>query len=144
MDHSNTLLEERIPVKLKLAALWTAVMFCYVYGDYFELYVPHKVQGLVTGNNMLDSPLKLFAASIVAVLPGLMVCGSVLLRPRPSRVLNLVLGSLYTALMLLVGALSLSTWRTFYVFLALLESVLTLAVVWQAWHWPRTEASARD
>ena len=135
MEHSGNPQEEQIPVKMKLAALWTAVMFCYVYGDYFELYVPHKVQGLVSGHNMLDSPGKLFAASIVAVLPALMICGSVLLPTRPNRVLNLVLGTGYTALMLLVGSLSLSVWRTFYVFLALLESVLTVIVVWQAWTW---------
>ena len=142
MKRSGHLQEESIPVKGKLAALWTAVMFCYVYGDYFELYVPHKVQGLVTGDNMLDSPLKLVAASIVAVLPGLMICGSVFLPARPNRVLNLVLGTAYTALMLLVGSLSLSTWRTFYVLLALLESVLTAVVVWQAWSWKRAEAPA--
>ena len=142
MKRSGKLQEGQIPVKGKLAALWTAVMFCYVYGDYFELYVPHKVQGLVTGDNMLDSPLKLFVASIVAVLPALMICGSVFLPARPNRVLNLVLGTGYTALMLLVGSLSLSVWRAFYVFLALLESVLTVLIVWQAWHWRPVEASA--
>ena len=139
MEHQRFLHEEQIPVKIKLAALWTAVMFCYVYGDYFELYVPHKVQGLITGDNMLDSPVKVFVASIVAVLPGLMICGAVLLRTKPNRVLNLVLGTAHTALMLLVGSLSLSTWRTFYVFLALLESVLTATIVWQAWHWKQAE-----
>ena len=134
MEHKAALQEEKIPLKLKLAALWTAVTFCYVYGDYFELYVPHKVQGLVTGDNMRDSPGKVFAASIVAVVPALMICGAVFLWAKPNRVLNLVLGTVYTALVL-VGSLSLSTWRTFYVFLALLESVLTATIVWQAWHW---------
>ena len=139
MEHRSALYEEQIPVKIKLAALWTAVMFCYVYGDYFELYVPHKVQGLITGDNMLDSPVKVFVASIVAILPGLMICGAVFLRAKPNRMLNLVLGTAYTALMLLVGSLSLSTWRTFYVFLSLLESVLTAIFVWQAWHWKQSE-----
>ena len=142
MNQQSTLPGEYIPIQIKLAALWTAVMFCYVYGDYFELYVPHKVQGLLSGANMLDSPGKLFAASIVAVLPALMICGAVLLPARPNRVLNLVLGTGYTALMLLVGSLSLSTWRTFYVFLALLESVLTATIVWQAWHWKPAQTPA--
>ena len=144
MKRPGNLQEEQIPVKVKLTALWATVMFCYVYGDYFELYVPHKVQGLITGNNMLDSPTKLFAASTVAVLPALMIAGSVLLPARPNRVLNLVLGTGYTALMLLVGSLSLSTWRTFYVFLALLESVLTVLIVWQAWQWRPVAAPAPE
>lgn len=142
MKHKTTLHEETISVKGKLAALWTAVMFCYVYGDYFELYVPQKVQGMVTGESILDSPGKLFAASIVAVLPALMIGCSVFLRAKPNRVLNLVVGTVYTALMLLVGSLSLSTWRIFYVFLALLESALTALIVWQAWRWTKAEVPA--
>lgn len=141
IDRQTDLQEGEVQVKVKLAALWTVVMFCYVYGDYFELYVPKKVQGLVTGDNMLDSPMKLFVASIVAVTPALMICCSVFLPAKPNRVLNLVLGTAYTALMLLVGAMSLSVWRTFYVFLALLESVLTVLIVGQAWNWAKTEAA---
>jgi hypothetical protein len=34
----------KIHVKLKLSALWASVMFCYIYGDYFELYKPGKLQ----------------------------------------------------------------------------------------------------
>ncbi|MFT5299050.1 MAG: hypothetical protein ACI9YH_005102, partial [Colwellia sp.] len=30
----------KINVKLKISALWVAVMFCYVYGDYIQIYVP--------------------------------------------------------------------------------------------------------
>lgn len=41
--------EPQVNVKLKLAALWASVMFCYLYGDYFELYVPEKVDSLLTG-----------------------------------------------------------------------------------------------
>ncbi len=68
-----------------------------------------------------------------------MICGSVLLPAKPNRLLNLVLGTAYTALMLLVAVMSLSTWRTFYVFLALLESALTVLIVGQAWNWAKTE-----
>ena len=37
----------KVNIKLKLSLLWTSVMFCYVYGDYFQLYVPGKVEGLI-------------------------------------------------------------------------------------------------
>jgi hypothetical protein len=30
----------RVHVRLKLFALWSSVMFFYIYGDYFELYTP--------------------------------------------------------------------------------------------------------
>ncbi len=34
----------KINVKIKLAALWASVMFCYIYADYFGLYEPGKLQ----------------------------------------------------------------------------------------------------
>ena len=35
--------DARIPVRIKLAALWTSAMSCYIYGDYFWLYQPGKL-----------------------------------------------------------------------------------------------------
>ena len=38
-----------VNVRVKLAALWASVMFCYIYADYFGLYVPGKLQGMLEG-----------------------------------------------------------------------------------------------
>ena len=48
-----------VDIKIKLSGLWTTLMFCYIYGDYFELYTPGKVKDLLSGDNMLDTPTKL-------------------------------------------------------------------------------------
>lgn len=69
----NDLQDFKIDVKFKLSALWASVTFCYLYGDYFELYVPKKVEGLANGDNMLDSPMKLFIAAFLLLIPALMV-----------------------------------------------------------------------
>lgn len=69
----NNLEDFKVNIRLKLSALWTSVMFCYIYGDYFELYVPNKVEGLLNGNNLLDSPMKLFGASVLLAIPALMI-----------------------------------------------------------------------
>ncbi len=134
----QSLQDTPVNIKIKLAALWTSVMFCYIYGDYFELYVPGKIEGLISGDNNLDNPTKLMVATIVLAIPALMIACSILLPPKPNRLLNMVLGIFYTLVMLLIGALSLSLWRSFYVFLAGIESVLTFIIFWQALRWPRT------
>jgi hypothetical protein len=126
-----------INIKLKLAALWTSVTLCYLYGDYFELYVPGKTEGLVNGNNLLNSPLNLFLASVLLTLPALMVFASIALNPLINKWLNIVLGIFYTCIMLLIAATSLVPWREFYVFLAITESVLTSLIVWYALKWPK-------
>ncbi len=131
----------KVNVRIKLSALWTAVMFCYIYGDYFELYVPKKVEELLTGQNILDSTMKLFTVTVILAIPALMIFLSLMLKPTLSKWLNIGVGVFFTLFTLLVGISSISKWRTFYVFLSLLESVITVIIVWQAWTWskPKTE-----
>jgi hypothetical protein len=127
----------KVNVRIKLSALWASVMFCYIYGDYFSLYVPNKIKGFISGENMLDSPIKLLAATILMVIPSLMIFLSILLKPKLARLLNIIFGIIYTAIMLLIAATTLAPWWAFYVFLALVESVITVLIVWQAYKWPR-------
>ena len=126
-----------INVKLKLAALWISATFCYLYGDYFELYTPGKIDGLLNGDNVLNSPGLLFTAALVMTIPPLMVAASLMLKPKLNRWLNITFGTVFTILMLLIAVGSLTPWYSFYVFLALVESVLTALIVWYAFKWPK-------
>ncbi|TGD57900.1 DUF6326 family protein [Flavobacterium humi] len=134
---ANDLKDFKINVRLKLASLWTAVMFCYIYGDYFELYVPGKTQGLLNGHNMLDSPTKLFMATFILAIPAMMIFLSLILTPKWAKWLTIGIGIFFTLFTLLVGISSLSEWKTFYVFLSFLESIITAIIVFQAWSWPK-------
>ncbi len=126
-----------INIKLKMSALWASVMFLYIYGDYFELYVPKKIESLLNGQNMLNTAYKLLFATISLTLPSLMIFLSIMIKPNWNRVLNISVGIFLTLFTLLVGASSFTEWRIFYVMLALLESIVTSIIVWKAWHWPR-------
>lgn len=72
--------DHKINIKLQLSALWTGVMFLYIYGDYFELYVPGKVNGLLNGQNMLDNPGKLFLATVLLAIPALLIFLNLMLK----------------------------------------------------------------
>lgn len=127
----------KVNVKIKLSALWASVMFCYVYGDYFSLYVPGKLATFLSGDTMLDHPVKLLAASLLMAIPAFMVFLSVLLKPQINRILNLVFGAIYTAIMLLIAVTSIAPWWTFYVFFAIVEVVITSLIVYNAFKWPK-------
>lgn len=129
----------KVNIRLKLSALWTGVMFCYIYGDYFELYVPKKVAGLLDGQNMLDTPMKLFSATFILTIPALMIFLSLMLSPKLTKWLNIGIGVFFTIFTFLVGISSISEWRMFYVFLSLVESFITIAIVWQAWNWKKID-----
>lgn len=143
MQSTNTnphsLEDVKVNIKIKLSALWASVTLCYLYGDYFELYVPQKTMGLVDGNNLLNSPLKLLSAAILLAIPAVMVFLALFLKPGINRLLNIVTGLFFTAIMLLIACTSLTAWRAFYVFLALTESFITILIVYYSWNWPKNK-----
>lgn len=125
----------KIHVRFKLFALWCSVMFFYIYCDYFELYQPGKLQGMVAGTGPLGrvSQAALLGMSAIMILPSLMPFLTLTLPPRVTRLLNITCGALYSVLMALVirGA-----WH-FYLLYGLIEIGLTMLVVWYAWTWPK-------
>jgi len=135
---NSTWQNSTIDVKIKLAALWSAVVCCYIYGDYFSFYVPGKLDKFLQGQTMLDSPVKLFAASVLMAVPSVMIFLSIASRAPLNRWLNIVFGVFYTSIMVLIAFVSIAPWWTFYVFLAIVEAVLTSLIVWYAWHWPKS------
>jgi len=139
MDKKTILEDYKVNIRIKLSALWATIMFCYIYGDYFELYVPKKVDALLSGENNLDSPYKLFAATIILTIPSLMIFLSVVLKPLLSKWLNIGIAIFLTLFTLLVGVASITEWRIFYVFLSFLESILTISVVVLALKWPKVQ-----
>jgi len=138
---TNNLEDFRVNVRIKLSALWTAVMFCYIYGDYFELYVPQKVDGLLNGQNMLDTPTKLLIATFILTVPALMIFLSLMLSAKLTKWLNISIGIFFTLFTILVGISSISEWKMFYVFLSFMESIITLIIVYQAWNWGKLKSA---
>jgi hypothetical protein len=129
----------KVHVRFKLSALWAALMFCYTYGDYFGLYVPGKLKGMLAGSGPIGpvSQGTLVATSVLLAVPGVMVFLSLVLPPRLTRWLNIILGAFYIAIMLMTmpGAWS------FYILLGIIEIVLGALTVWYAWSWPKRAAA---
>jgi hypothetical protein len=115
-------------------------MFCYVYGDYFGLYVPGKVEELLAGRMVplgAVTQSMLLGTSAMMAVPALMV-GAVLLLPAVvARWASVLLGLVYAVIMLLTMP---GAWR-FYVFFGVVEVLLSLGIVWVAWRWPRQRAT---
>jgi hypothetical protein len=126
-----------VPIRYKLSALWISVMFLYIYADYFELYVPGKLQSILAGQMIPLGPVTqnvLLGTAAMLALPSLMIFLSVALRASATRWLNIAVGAIYTAIQ--IAVVSGSGW-TFYVAMGLLETALTVLIVWTAWKWPR-------
>jgi len=125
----------KVHVRFKLSALWAALMFCYIYGDYFGLYVPGKLQGMLAGDGPIGpvSQGTLVATAILLAAPGIMVFLSLVLPSRPNRWINILLAAFYIVIMLMTmpGAWS------FYILLGSIEIALGALTIWYAWSWPK-------
>ena len=130
----------RVHVRLKLFALWSSVMFFYIYGDYFELYESGKLQEMLAGRMPFAAISQgvLLGMAGVMVVPCLMPFLSLVLPARLNRWLNIIFGLIYSLIMVVAAN---SSWY-FYVLFGVIEIVLTLLIVWYAWTWPK-EASSR-
>ena len=138
---AGALEDVKIPVKLKLSALWAATLFLYAYGDIFGFFRPDVIESVKAGKiaGFQINQGFLLAVSIYILIPSAMVFLTLVLKPEVNRWANLIVSVAYFATIVL-SAIG-ETWA-YYIFLSLAESVLTLLIVWHAWKWPQRQVSA--
>lgn len=144
MTSKTELQDFKIDIKVKLSALWVSVMFCYIYGDFFSLFVPGRIKGLINGQSGAGAttPWTLLAYAILLSLPPIMIFLSLLLRPKANRILNVFLGALFTLIMLMVVSASIEKWMIFYIYLGVVEIIITCLIIAYAWKWPKQSSDA--
>lgn len=139
LDQSTAKEAVRLPVQMKLSALWASLMFLYIYADFLSLYGPGQMEEAMAGR-MGPLPVtqgSVLAAAVLMLIPALMIYLSPALQPRAARWANIVVGLLYTAFNVwnLVG----ETWA-FYLLFGIVEIALTLLIVGYAWRWRSPQA----
>jgi hypothetical protein len=134
----HTLEDINVSVKLKLAALWAGFMFLYIYVDYFALYMPGKIAGILKGRVFVfDITQGFLLATLASVtIPALMIFLSVGLPAKVNRWANIIIAAVYIPYTLfnLAG----EAWMHM-VFGAVVEVVLLCLIIRYAWKWPRIE-----
>ena len=122
-----------VDTRLKIAALWTAMLFIFVYVDLFSLYRPDVRADLEAGRLFAFdvSQAFLFFTTLYIVLPSLMIYLTLVLSRGINRVLNLALAAVY-AVTIVGGAVG--EWG-YFVLGSAVEAALLAAVVYHAWTW---------
>jgi hypothetical protein len=139
---TTTLEDQRIPVRVKLAAAWTSVMFLYVYVDILAFFKPGVINGILAGKvwefDVSQTLLTTFLA--LMAIPIFMVVLSMTLPARATRITNLIVASVQVpyAAFNVVG----ESWTYFYGLGVALEVILLALILRYAWTWPRTAPSA--
>ncbi len=137
---ARILADTKINVKIKLTALWAAVMSCYVYGDLLGFYKTGGIEELIAGKGaggIQITQVVVLGIAISMAIPSVMIFLSLTLKPKANRWANIILGIFYTVFIL--GTMLMSGAWAYYIFLGIVEAVLTALIVWYAWKWPKQE-----
>ena len=141
MSRPTSLSNYAVDIKIKLALLWTSLMFLYIYADYFQLMTPGKLERMIALQTPMGptSPGLLMIFSVILIIPALMIVLSVFLKPRLNRLLNMVMAFLYACISILIIVTSIDDeWHTFYVLFNAVELLVFVLIMSQAWKWPKT------
>lgn len=127
--------EQKVNVRVKLAGLWTAIMFLYIYIDYFHLYKPGTITDILNGKVFkfdINETFTFIGLTSVA-MPAIMIYLSLVVKAKINRPLNITAGVIFAiyAGLNLIG----ETWVSYY-WGFFIELVLFVLVVRTAWKWP--------
>ncbi len=131
-----------VPVRAKLAAAWTSLMFLYIYVDYLALYKPGVIDDILVGvvHEFDTGPTFVALALTLMAIPSLMILLSTTLPARVNRATNLVVATLYIPVSMYNAAGESWTYFYFYGLSIGLELLLLAFILRSAWTWPRTPA----
>jgi hypothetical protein len=143
-NKKTTKLEDaKINVKLKLSALWAAVMFMYVYADVRAFYEPGIIEQIIKGKFAaagMTTTQALLLGLITMTPPSVMVFLSLVLKPKVNRWANIILGIFYTLVVLVTQFGLMMDTSINFIGSGVVEVVLTSLIVWYALTWPKQEA----
>jgi hypothetical protein len=125
----------RINPRIKISALWTAMLFLFVCVDLFSLYRSDvraeleagKIAAFTIGQGYL------LGVMIYVLVPSLMVFLSLVLAPRVTRTANIVVAAVYAVT---VAGSAIGEWN-YFILGSVAEAVLLAGVVYYAWTWPK-------
>jgi len=138
-------INSKIDIKVKLAALWTSIMFLYTYADYFDAMTPASIEmskNLETPMGPL-TPGLLLAFSVILIVPSLMIILAIFLKSKTNRLLNIIVALLWSSMsiILFVGTIA-SEWHQFYALFQFIEVIVFGLIIWQAYKWPKDLSDA--
>lgn len=122
--------------RIKIAALWTSMLFVYVYVDLFGFFRADVRADIEAGEIFVFTIGQgvLLGMTVYVLVPILMLFLSLVLPVRLTRTANLVVPVLY-AVTVVGGAIG--EW-SYYLLGSLVEVALLAGVVYYAWTWPTT------
>ncbi|MFA6083539.1 DUF6326 family protein [Mucilaginibacter sp.] len=132
-----------VPIRFKLAGLWLTVFLLFIYGDLLSMWIPTRLNGLLHGkmDDGSTTPAKLLAIAIYITIYALMPLVNLIFSQKISGILNIIIAVLLIAFWLFIlVSFSFDAMWNFYIYLAVLEIILALIIIYGSWRWIKSKA----
>ena len=117
-------------VRIRLSALWVALMLTYLLGDVLRIFSGDFKAGEIGDQTI--SPLMYLGLAILMVIPIVMVFLSLILNHRVNRLANIIIAIFF----FIFNLIGLPTYPSAYdQFLIVVGLVFNALTVWFAWRW---------
>jgi hypothetical protein len=127
-------------VRIKLSAIWTALMLTYLLGDVLRIFSGDFVAGEMGEMGGMEITQEMYLGlTILLVIPVLMVVLTMTLPYKANRWANIILAIFF----FVFNLIGLPTYPSTYdQFLIIVGLVFNLVTVWYAWKWKREKATS--
>ena len=124
-----------VSVRIRIAGLWTSLLFVFAYVDIFALFRADVVNGVLAGkvHTFPVDQTFLFLTTLYVTIPSLMIFLTLVLAPKINRWANTVIAVLYA--ITIAGSCVNETW-IYFLFGSAVEIVLLGGIVRYAWKHP--------
>ncbi len=132
----------KINVKIKLSALWVALVFFYLYNDVISFFRGDIIEEVIAGKpgGVEISQTFLFSMAAMMAIPIVMVFLSLTLKARVNRWVNIILGIFHIGVMVTATLLVQAETWAYYALFMIFEAVFMVLIIGHAWKWPKQEA----
>ena len=129
----------KIDTKVLLSTLWIVVMINMAYADILGLFIPGSLEEVAKTSVSTGTPIPqlMLGGAIMLEIPVAMILLSRVLKFKVNRWANIIASGITIAYVIGGGS------RTpHYIFIATIEVVCMLLIVWFAWKWHNPEAQS--
>ena len=127
---------EKIDTKVLLSTLWIVVMINMLKADILSLYIPGATEEVAKTAGDIPITQLMLGGAIMMEISIVMIILSRVLTYRLNRWVNIVT-SIITIVFIWGGAAS----EPHYIFIAAVETICLLLIIWNAWKWAEKELS---
>ena len=133
--NTNGNITKKIDTKVLLSTLWIVVMINMLKADILSLYVPGSADELARTAGDIPIAQLMLGGAIMREISLVMIILSRVLQYRMNRWVNIIV-SIITIAFIWGGAAS----YPHYLFIATVETICLLLIIWNAWKWTEQEA----